>query len=262
MNKTLLGIFIITVILFAGFNNSISDITIKDSKKYKAIARDYGLNSYIGRNEQYIRTNKIKSIKVTNSNGVRNEFYNYDGILKKIEYPNTGFVDLFKIDERYYYKVIAFEFEEIENIYEMNTEFFIDRLWPHRQANYSYRIVLSSDRIELIYTDAYDTKIADYYIYNEDVKVAKILEYSYSYEYDSPSYEVPKDFKLRFKNENIIPELTEITKFIYDVSGKLISVEIEDIKENKTTINYLQYNERGLVATDEEGQIIEYEYYE
>ncbi len=237
--------------LFAGFYNSISEIANKVSDEYKTVFKDYELYFYIERNEQYIKTNKIKSIKVTNSNGARNEFYNSEGILKKIEYLNIGFVDLFKIDERYYYKITDFEFEEIENIYEMDVEFFIGRLWPHRHANYSYRIVLSSSRIELIYTDAYDTRFAEYYIYNEDGKVAKILEYSYSYDYESPTYEVPKDFKLRFRNENIIPKLSQIKKYSYDISGKLISVETENIKEEKSSINYLQYNERGLVTKDE-----------
>lgn len=263
--KILFVTLMVVLILFVVINKSISEDAEKsiDENKTKTMTLtiDHELYSYIERNEEFIKTNEIKSIKVSNSYSDRIEFYNHDGELTKIEYPNIGIVDIFKIDEKKYYRVIDFQFEENEPyIHEMNTKFFIDKDWPHRQSIATTKIILIG-RIELIYTEFYDTRFAEYYIYNEDGNVAKILKYSYSYDYDSP-YERPKDFKLKFKNKNIIPELTEIIKYDYDSNGKLISVEIEDIKENKTAINYLQYNERGLVSKDENEQIIEYEHYE
>lgn len=235
---------------------------IGDEKtSYKKIVftkeKDYNLYSYIQTEFEFNKANKIKNIK----DSWRKIHYNTEGELTKIEFGNNpvwGVLDVIKVDDRYYYKTTEGFDKEYK---EIDRRLLIHKRWPYEETIVWSEIILDGSNIELEYTFFNDIRYADFYIYNENNKVDKIMTYSFSYEYNLPM-RPPKDYKITFNNKNIIPELVSVTKFIYDNSGKLINKEYNDIKNNEVKSFFLQYNERGLESNDGQGESIEYEYYE
>lgn len=223
---------------------------------------DFDLYCYMKKEFDFIKTNKIKTIK----RNEHKEYYNSDGELTKIEYGVEsvwGTVEIIKRNDRYFYIAYEKDIKESnsENIWEISREFFIYKGWPFEETIVETEIVLFDAKIEIEYSRCFDERIAVFYIYNEDDKVDKKFTFSYSYEYYLPMV-VPENFKMKILNKNIIPELYLIKKYNYGENGKLESIEYNDIKNNKLEIIKIEYNERGLVTKDDNGELIEYEYYD
>ncbi|RPI15072.1 MAG: hypothetical protein EHM58_14940 [Ignavibacteriae bacterium] len=244
--KTLLMLFILPSLIFS---------------------QNYSLNSYMDKEFQNIKTNKIKSIKISQSSAqYRTEFYNNEGELTKIDYPDIGYVEIFKKDDRYYYKVIDKDLsieENNNNIFEMNENFFIDRRWPFRQSNEEIHYILTDSQIKMIYAYMETEVYYDVFIYNSyyenmgsievvspkdvvhnPVVLKRVLEYFYS----ERKYEE-------------LPVLISERKYIYNSDFKLINIEVKDSKTNNIQNITLEYNEKGLPVVNENGETLVYEYY-
>ncbi|MBK9403728.1 MAG: hypothetical protein IPN57_04205 [Ignavibacteria bacterium] len=234
----------------------------KDTVYYE---NDEAFTGYIENEFEFIRNNKVKSIKISNINVVRKEYYNLNGELAKTEYIDNnkvwGVLDFIKIKNKYFYKLHDYinnyndkEWKEVSN------KFFIYREWPDNQTIAHSEIIFGGDGIELIYEFFDDNRNIDFYIYNDENKIEKILTFSYSYEYEYPN-SVPKDFKAKSNNPNIIPILKSEEKYNYNSDGKLMEIMYMDLEKNKSKNIKIEYNERGLKSKNEKSEDLEYEYY-
>lgn len=243
--------------------------------------RDKELYSYI---EKEFELNKIRSIKirkVTKTFGFdRKEYYNVEGELTRIEYLNdqnvSGIVNVMKRGNKYYSNIFdEGEFnltEEGEFEYsEIGLYFFITKEWPRRQTTVEDKIILEGNHIfgeHISYIGQNDFSL---YIQRSflDDQIDKIYTYHYEY-YDSFPSAPPADynfekekemFKKRQSEIEIVPKLVKISKYKYDENDRLVEVENIDALKNTSTINKLEYNERGIVSKNENGETFEYEYY-
>ncbi|MCX6159143.1 MAG: fibrobacter succinogenes major paralogous domain-containing protein [Ignavibacteriae bacterium] len=228
---------------------------------------DFNLLTYITKEFDFIKTNKIKTIK----KGDKKECYNINGELTKIEYGQDnvwGAVNIFKINDRYFYNVYYYDNETRNsqtyfqnNYFQMSRNFFIYKEWPDRETLDWEDFILNNDKIEVVYCNFSEQRYFDLYVYNNDGKIDNINRYSIDYEYNGSQKNPSENSKIT-SNNNPSPLLISTKIYNYDDAGKLKSIDINDLKENKTNTRTFEYNERGLITKTENGEDIEYEYYD
>ena len=207
------------------------------------------IDPYMETEFERIRTNQIKTIKVsTQEHLIRTEFYNQEDRLIRIEYPDIGSVEIFKTDDKYYYKVIDEELniaENENNIFEINANFFIFRDWPYKQSIAEIVPIIIRNRIIIIYGNMYKDIYIHLYTYNSKNLIDKIYTYFYS-------EEKPEELPMLFSEE----------KYIYGSDNKLLYVEVKNLIYNDFKKITLEYNEREEPIKNEKEETLEYEYYE
>ncbi len=231
---------------------------------------DYELYRYIQKEFENNKIHCIKSIKTPSSK----EYYNVEGELTKIEYLNEkgicGIVNIIKREDKYFYNIYyekKFDVTEEGKLRyrEIDRNFFINKEFPWKQTIVEEEIMLKEGKI--IFKNISMAGNNDFYLYiyrgyNDDL-IDKIFIYHYEYHVDYPPYgSVPDDdapeVKKKYPSENnVVPVLTSKIKYKYDEEDKLVEFEEKDIIENTIRKKVIEYNERGLVKSND----IEYEYY-
>lgn len=222
--------------------------------------KDYGLYSYVKKEYEFNKENRIKTKKYE----YMKEYINSEGEIEKMEYFSDDGVwsTLYfeKANDRIYYNEKEGLFGIIDDYMEIDSRLMVTGQYPLEQTTVWIQYVFNyNGQIDLeILTDEGSKRNMGVYLYNQVNKIDKIYNYVFLYKNDNSELEY-------FKKEpeiNSLMLLSSIETFKYDDTGKLMSIEKSNIQDKKTETVNIEYNERGHIINDYYKGIVEYEYYE